>query len=412
MKYLKLAEKLMHNHLLLHLLLIFQMTAVFLVLANIVSTICLTVYTRNIIKPLLNEYYCYFQSANQRQAFRAEEFSYDMKQTDINSINAQLAGETLFCSQYEILFYSKQAGNSFDILGQEQKTLENTHADIKRGKWLTDAEKESGYIRIVTNDNRYKVGEVIEGYIQVGGSDIPIKLKVTGIAKNPFSFLSVNSGATYPSSETLVRDFEINSFASITQGLVCIEDISAYVGDFEPETPRYGNYHVFFDSSLTQIQYQENLEALKRYGNVASAADIQRNTNGVINENLKSELPSLVFASIIAMAGFSVISLINVSGNMKTFSLYCLNSCRKKTLYLIILLYTLSIVLASFIPTLLVLMCAKYISELESYFAFVNSYTFLLIGVAAVVFTVIPLFFSLSVLKNLPVREIVLEYRR
>lgn len=407
MKTFKLALKLIYKHMFLHAALIIQMMAVFLILANVVSTICLCLYSENMMKNIFTQNFYRFEAITERllRSYTGIAGISETESFDLKKIKEELTGSPLFCSEYLCpMFFSD--GHYLELILQDAKLIENTNFLLKGNTDIGATEKENGVIRIITAGGKYKTGDYLQGYIEIEGKTFEYKFKVVGIMKKPYSFLSATNSSSLLSASIMVEELSSGQAIAFFDDMpdISLKSLNDYSG--------FCTYNVFFDHSLTSKEKAENLVTLQKYGSVISAKEIEENTKEERAIWLEKKLPSLIFAAVIAVSGLSAVSLINISGNMDTFSLYCLSGCTKKRLYAIIFVYILFIVSVSFISAIGVILISGFFRSLTAAFAFINRYTFIILGLTALILILIPVFFLLFAFRHKSLRTIILDYKK
>jgi hypothetical protein len=389
MKSLKLAVRLLYNNISFHGLLILQTILVFAIASSVVSETNSFFYQKNLIKNLNNDYYAFFQTINERDLLSGTseaELLTSFSTFDLNSVNQSLNGKTEFITEHSIFATQETTQEVFCISAFDQKLLSNVSVPLLRGKWITDVDKNNSYIRFVTDCTAYNIGDKIPLIINDDGEKINITLIVTGIAKTPFYSPSTSATATNPDVSTIMSEYEKSDPGNYISGIMCLEDLSV---DLRSIIKYDFNYHVFFDESLTKSELEENINILKRYGSISSGKEILNETDKNIYEILKLQLPDIIFISLIALVGFCGISLINISSNMPLFALYSILGCSNRKCYLVLLFYVLIIDLSALFPIIFLLISATFSETIVAYYPFVNSSTFLVVFIIALLFVII-----------------------
>ncbi|MGI6745358.1 MAG: hypothetical protein BWY46_00089 [Firmicutes bacterium ADurb.Bin300] len=408
MRLFKLAFGLIYRHMLLHAALIIQMTAVFLILANIVSTICLNLYSGNMMKNIFTQDFYRLEVLTERFLRVSTGGMTDISEIeafDPEKVRGELKGDPVFCNEYVYPAFFAD-GRCLDLIFQDERLIKNTNFLLRGTANIEASEKEEGVIRIITAGGNYKTGDSLRGYIEVEDKTVECEFKVAGTLKKPYSYLSATNSAVSLSASVIAEELMPG------QAIAFLDDMPDVTLKSANDYSGFCIYHVFFDDSLTSKEKAGNLATLQKYGSVTSAKEIEENTKKEISIWLEKKLPSLIFAAVIAVSGLSAVSLINISGNMNTFSLYCLSGCTKKRLYAIILVYILFIVSVSFIPAIGVLLISGFFRRLAAAFVFINHYTFITLGITALTLILIPVLFSLFAFRRKPLRAMILDYKK
>lgn len=409
MKYFVLAYKLIFNHMVLHIILILQMIFALLISGSLISMLLLIDFSANTMKPSLDSKYCYFSPLNQ-DAFEIVKIK-NYKAPDMTDISKELTKVKNICYNKNLVVRSEPAAPNtdyviFDLTVQENEVINGTYVPMLLGKWLDETEKENGILRVVTNSLQYSVGEEVILQSDINGSKVELRLKIVGIAKNPFPYIGTSGGGNELCSANIIDTWDKKQYdKNIQFGIVAAEDLEQ-IASFTCSNMTTQNCNIFFEDTITDEELEHNITILERYGSVSEAESIKHFDNISKKHIIKEHLPRMIFIFTASIAGLGVVSAINTSNNVKMLSLFCISGCTRRKLYGIIFAYVLIIGLLSLIPVYLMYLLAPFSNNLSSYFVMINWISFLLPFFLVWVFAAISFIFPYSVLKKKPLNQI------
>lgn len=402
----KLAFRLFYKNPFLHCLLILQMILVFLIGATVISETNGLFYTKNIIKNLKTDNYIFFQTINKRDLLAGSNNADELNtytEFNLKTVKNKLNGNPNFITEYFLYGKSQAYDEVFLLSAFGDELLKNINIPMVKGNWFANATKEENLVRFVTDCKTYNIGDIIPITIEDGTNQIKINLLVIGIAKTPFYIPTTSSTATKPNVTTIISECEPSDIGKYISGIICIDDIES---ELTPLVKYDFNFHIFFDDSLNKAETNENMEILKLYGTVSTGTEILEETDKTIYENLKQQLPDIIFITLISLVGFCGISLINISSNISVFALYSILGCSKNRLNSILFFYVLIIEISALSPTILLLIFAKFSERITPYFPFVNSGTYIIIISLALLFFFISYSFVIVSFKKQSTKQL------
>ncbi len=382
-----LAQRLIYNKPLLHIILIIQFVASFFVIECAVSTLTLTTSSSSFMKPLLQSDFCYFSVA-ERNVFIDENGNLLFNNSDIYFEDC-LEGLDVAMQNDMVSLNVGSKASSLQL--QPEKLIQKTSPDMYSGELFNSENSEENVIRIITNDKSFQTGSYHDVVLtDFNGKEINAKIKIVGVLVDPAYVLSATTAGSEMSSANIshiMDKAEDGAFSSIG----CTEDYEALIGE-KIKHPINKNALLLFNNSITTEEMQNNIDFLRERGVVATSEDILKTTKSDNMYIIKTYLPTFIFLFFVSLSGIFAVSTINISSQIKTLSLYGMLGCSDKDIKKIIYCY-ISVICA--IPLLIIwiiLLLSKYLNTFSGYFLTISAFNYLLpVFICALVCLVVPI---------------------
>lgn len=368
-----LAQRLIYNKPLLHIILIIQFAASFFVIECAVSTLTLTISSSNFMKPLLQSDFCYFSVA-ERNIFIDENGNLLFNKSDIyfedclEGLEVAMQNDTVGLS-----IGSKDASLQL----QPEKLIEKTAPDMYSGEAFDSANYEENVIRIITNDKSFKASSYYDAVLtDLNGEEIHAKIKIVGILAAPAYVLSATTAGSEMSSANIthIMDDAQNEYFSC---IGCTEDYEALIGE-KIKHPINKNTLLLFNSSIATKEMESNIDFLRERGVVATSEDILRTTKTDNAYIIKTYLPTFFFLFFVSVSGIFAVSTINISSQIKTLSLYGMLGCSDKDIKKIIYCYIAIICSIPLSIIWVILLLSNYLNAFSGYFLTISAFNYIL----------------------------------
>lgn len=381
-----LAQRLIYNKPLLHIILIIQFVASFFVIECAVSTLTLTTGSSNFIKPLLQSKFCYFSVA-ERNVFIDENGNLLFNNSDVyfedclKGLDAAMQNDMVTVSV---------GFENFALQLQPENLINKTLPNMYEGDVFNSENFEENVIRIITNNKSFEVGSYRDAVLtDFNGKGINVKLKTVGVLADPTYMLSATTAGSEMSSAniTYMLDEAQNGCFSY---IGCAKDYESLVGE-KIKHPLNDTTLLLFEDSVTDEEMQNNIDFLRENGVVATSEDIIETTKTENMFVIKTYLPTFVFLFLVSLAGIFAVSIINISSQIKTLSLYGMLGCSGKDISKIIYCYIFVLCVIPLLIMWLILLLSKYLNAFSGYFLTVTALNYLVpVLICLIVCLVVP----------------------
>ncbi len=398
MIYFSLAKKLVLNKPLLHLIIIIQITCSFFVINSAVSTFNLTTGSSNFMGDLLESDFIYFSVAERTHNLAETVGNTEYFEKELKGLDVAVCYENV-----SVIVNNKIT----DAVVSSSKILHKTNPQMRFGDGFTNENEKDGVIRLITNDNSFKSGKEYDGVIcDYQGNQTNVKFLVTGIYNNPAYFMDVSSAGSAMSSANICDLMEKPSAAGdYFQSIICLEDYERVIGEKRMH-PVNKTAMLLFKDNITEKEKEYNISFLNQRGVVATAEDIKAETDTTNDFVLKQNLPMFVFLITVSLFSLFAVSVINITQQMKTLTLYSILGCSEKDISRVIRCYIGIISLIPLWVIYIILSLSSYINFLQSYFLCVGVANYLLpLLLAFLIISVVPIF-PVNTFKNNTLNEL------
>jgi ABC-type antimicrobial peptide transport system permease subunit len=229
--------------------------------------------------------------------------------------------------------------NGSEIMVYDETTFSNIRLPLSSGTW-PEAKLDGGKIPCLVGGvsaGRYKVGDVISGYVPGTGS--PLKLVksrdyiVKGILSVPQMSLNVGDSSTN-------IDAASNFFTDMTnRNSFLIVPGNLFSGGATGEHSFYGAF-VFLDRSCTQAQIDGLRNEMNR-GYTQLDTEIVAAEQAQNGETFQTLMPFLIVLFLVVFLGLISVCMLTTMQNMQTFKVYYLTGCPRNKILLMMFWYVL-----------------------------------------------------------------------
>lgn len=270
----------------------------------------------------------------------------------------------------------KSIENCYTLSGEDNKTIlyasgYNMNLTLApkmiKGKWITDATSSKLYVRCVTSNRNYNIGDILE-FVDID-SKKAIELIITGIISDPYvEFSNSCSGAN---ALTDILEFT-NKQSLDSKGTLLwinyndIPNVNNF-NDFEemfsvPTLYFQSARYLFFDESLTNEQMQNNLNLLNSNGEVFTSSVAESKKDESVENFKNNELPTLISVTIICFIGVCFTIAVCIGESRLNFNIYYLcGAYHSQNIKIAFLLAMLPVLISDF-PFLIILPLASQFS--------------------------------------------------
>ena len=372
---LNLAQRLIYNKPLLHIIVTIQLVASFFVIETAISTLTLTTGSSKFMENLLDSNFCYYSIA-ERNISIDDNGNIVVNNSDVFLEDCLVGVEAIMQNDY-VGLNVENAQVSMQL--QSSAFLEKTSQELLKGDIFTDGNYEENVIRVLTNNTDLAPGTYYNGeIIDFEGNTTNVKIKVTGIYQKPAYILeTTTAGSTLSSANISHIMNEYNKIENSFTCVGCLEDYEKLIGT-SLKHPLNKTSMILFSDSISQQQINQNFEFLKNHGVVLTASEIKEITKSDNLSIIKSHLPTFIFLLAVSVCGILSVSTINILQQIKTLSLYGILGCSKKDIYKIIYCY---IAILCIIPIFViwgVLFVAKYFNAFVGYFLTISPINYII----------------------------------
>lgn len=249
---------------------------------------------------------------------------------------------------------------------------EKLNVPVKKGKWLSQAEKTDGCINCVTSDSKRKIGEQIDFFDDE--NNLNFTLRVVGIVAEPYPDINLNVGGEFVRFGGVFSSIQKNEIGGIE--LLWTDDRSV-VSTVKKSCGETENRMLFFEN-ISAKQMRENIEVLKNSGNVLN---LETAFDNDVKENMKEKDFPLMFCILaISVVGFCCAMLIFVKNASDYLTVYKVCGANRRQIKTICLTTSLSALLLAVLPYFILIPIACRLN------LFYWIYSFMSIGVAVSAF--------------------------
>ncbi len=372
----QLAQRLVYNHLLLHIILVLQIVVSFFLLECMLSTIFLVRASSVGMSELLKANYCYFSAIDPRMLSGGLVKSDDNTSTiifedSLRNVDAVLQEETVHIRFTDI-------GKNSTANLQSEKFLKRIKDDMKYGGAYGFSDYEEGVIRVITNNRSFKLNGYYDAACNVDNEWRTVKVKVVGIVKKSFKYLSSTTAGTYISSADIVETYEsVKKFDQYFPSIAFLEDYEKFIGkDIKYNSFKSGS--ILFSDNISKEDLDYNYSLLNSFGVAAFSDDIVKNNKETNKIAVSRYLPSFIFLLIVGTTSLYSVSVINISRQLKTLALYGVLGCSKRDIRNIVRCYLAIINTAACIIIWILLLLSNVFESLSWLFFNINFISYLL----------------------------------
>lgn len=337
---LKLVWKEMKRSWFFHLLLLIQITAVFLVMISMVSTIVSRFHYYNPLAKLLDTKGYYYNMNYMTNPMDGRYLVYEDEQLE----NSLSKAETIY-STYRIIVRCKKIPDMELCLAYNQNMAELYQPAMQEGIWLNEAkETDSGMIPgvIGSNSSGIQVGDVLEienGYVNEKEEQPHISIKVVGIIAEDEKVLL--------GSEEYEKDYRDiylsceNDAENTPELFLRSEDFEQYEDFMNAQLA--GALFISYQDSITEEEFKENQTIMNENADYIESMEFSELKEGSLNyigEQIYTLFPIIIGVLVLTLTGAMSVNAISIKKQMRNFSIYyiCGLQWRKCILINIILL--------------------------------------------------------------------------
>lgn len=303
MKYLKLAKLAFCEKLKVNLILILQVFAVFVVINVLIGSVNSRQMLKEPYKDVLNK-----QGFVTYQMPLPEENG-DTNYYPIDDIKSMLSDKAEVVS-FEYLTFQTNSNDSVKVVACDDDFYSKLNLPLVSGK--------KGSAVITQNMLGIGSGDSVD-VLNVGAKG---NIKISGVLTNPTYIPWTNSGTSEKSDISIFyKKYDISS----NDGTFIIMNMSAFKA-LEIERGYYvtqiGKF-IYYPERVSEDIYQKDYEAMNQ-GNTLNIEEINKDTNKMINEDLKKYVPLCILVFTIVLIGVACSIAIQSLYQMKNYGIYYL----------------------------------------------------------------------------------------
>ncbi len=351
----KLSMKNVKMHRAINVIIVVQLTIVFIISILCVSTITSRYKEYSSIKEYLQKdglYVYILNLINPESGFIVE----DSAELESNLKSA----EVISC--YNLWIEYKFDGYFLDIetRAYDKEIISSYKPVLKEGRYLEEKDNDTDIIEvIVSNNNTFKVGDTIfaKGVFEED-KDKLIEVKVIGVLEEGATIYGNNTITQYNGNYTALFENYYFEIEEAPMFLMSKEDIASTMknmGDYYITSMIKGTTIIIYNNDISQYEKDYNTKYLDQNGNISierELREIDENSKEYIFSQVSTLLPIIISVFILTMISSLSTNAISTNNQLRNFSIFYICGLRWKKCILVnitssIILLSISIMLSS-----------------------------------------------------------------
>jgi|GEM_PF-2501461 hypothetical protein len=371
MKYLILGFNLFCRNIILNLILVLQLVVATVLINMALGLINSYFIIQTYFEKIADEKGAYFMPLT--EAIHNPHLDVD---SDIDDVLAELKEVKEVSTIYK--YYFKKDGNCYLATSYDSYISRKIKLALSKGVWYSDSQVEEGIVPVVVSSQSkgFEIGRVIPVTIydpsnDPSGEEPAVKLKVVGVLKPPPYILSYSGGGSATSSDRIFNRYN-EKFVGAPAIIFERSALGEYTDYYLHRDPFL---MVFFNDSITEAVYNNNLEKMAKRGFVQPIDQMYLEGEKKIKDEIKYKLPLIICILSISLIGMVSLNILNTLLHRKVFAIFYICGSRWKNCLWILLAYMLFMVFLSLLILLVIFYLATQngtIIDMGIYISFNN----------------------------------------
>ncbi len=380
MKHFKPAYRMFCKAIFLNLALIAQLVIGFIFISTVIGYYLNENITDNLLSPLLEKKYVYFQADFYNRDF------------DFNEIASELHGIQSVNKQYKMEMTDAN-GNIGSLTAIDKDVDALVRYPLLRGNYYNECENEDGVINVITlNNGKYKIGDKLS--CRSISSQKKITLKITGIMAEPTFILDMSTSGDELATIDLFDWYDASSSDNV---FIC--DISF----LQQDVIESHNMILIFDNSISDEEFDRNITVLKNYGWTAQKNELYENSKVLTSFYFSKIAPYGFLILAIAIMGIIGMSILITYKNQRDYAIYFICGYSLKDCMAINIIYNLMIVVFSILIFCVYSAISK--SLFENSLSVFNTYSIFFFGIFSIMAIFLGSLIPCLILKKMSPKE-------